>query len=170
MALSNNPKVAIVKTSFDKVLEGLVVVSYIFLWGILFRYYGELPKHIPTPINVFNTDSYNHKNILVLITVISTLLAAGIFYLNSKPYLYSYPVTVTHKNAPKVYGGFTKFTRFLTLGLSLVSSAMIIRVVNSLNYKNSSLNNWMIVVFILVIMIPVIFLSIKSYLKTKKTM
>ena len=167
MTLNNNPKITIVKTTFDKVLDGLVVVSYVFLWGILFKYYKELPQNIPTPVNIFNTEGYNHKSILIIIAAISSLLAAGIFYLNSKPYLYTLPVTITHKNASQVYSKFTKFTRILTLGLSLVSSAMIIRVVNSTNYKNVSLNNWTLSIFILALLIPIVFFSVKSYRKRR---
>ncbi|MCC6760401.1 MAG: DUF1648 domain-containing protein [Chitinophagaceae bacterium] len=117
----NRPKISVPFTKTDSRLELVIwLLSAAVLASVLYHYV-VLPERVPIHFS-FNgqPDSWSGKDSVWLLAGIYFLIGSLLFWLNKRPQLFNYSVTITPDNAAAIYQMGSRMMRLLRLWLALI--------------------------------------------------
>jgi uncharacterized membrane protein len=119
------PKIKIVTTSTDIVIEMLGWGVMGFLWWLTVSNYYSLPDTIPVHFNAAGkVDNTGGKASILILPVIVTALFAGLTIFTRYPHNFNYPVKITAENAYRQYANAIMLIRILKLVIVIVFTAI----------------------------------------------
>lgn len=126
------PEIIIEPTEGDKkiILTGWILLILNALLTAIF--YVDLPEKIPTHFNINGeVDRYGHKSTIWIISILGFILyyIFSIIIKKVPPHKYNYPVKVTNKNAPTVYGLSLKMLVILNFLIALLFLFISIHII-----------------------------------------
>lgn len=163
---TERPKITLIPTMADKLVELLGWLILLTLWGWTTAHYSSLPDTIPTHFNAAGAaDSFGSKVSIFGLPVIATLLFIGLTVLNRYPYIFNYPSPVTQGNALRLYTLATRMLRYLKLVLVLVFGGIEFMTIQHATGKAAGLGVWFLPLTLVLIFLPLIYFVIKSVQK-----
>ena len=166
-AIRKRPKIKIGITLFDLIIEIAGLVALLTLWIVLMVNYSGLPDAIPLHFNgAGQVDHFGGKNSIFILPVIATVLFAGMTILSRFPHVINYPVRITEKNAFLQYRNMARMVRCLTLTIILFFGSLVFHLIlySGENAEGQGLGIWFIPVSLAIIIIPVIYFMVKSFI------
>jgi uncharacterized membrane protein len=143
----------------------LSLLGLVFIWIFCIAEYAKLPEIIPTHFNVQGeADDHGSKASIFILPAIISLVYILLTILNKYPHLFNYPQTITADNAKEAYTKATQLLRIIKLIIIVFTVIIMLDMVRSAKDGHSKLTWWIIPVFILAMIIPVI-ISVKSAFK-----
>lgn len=161
--METRPKIKIVLTSTDKLIEKLGWILMILSWCIAIYSYITLPEIIPTHFDISGqANGYGNKLTILLIPLIGTGVLIGLSILNKYPEIFNYPNKITEENELESYTNATRMMRYLKLVIALVF--IIVTIMINRSAQGHADGFIMILPVVLgLIFIPLIFFTIKFY-------
>ncbi len=157
------PKLTLIPTTADKLVEVLGWLILLFLWVLTFSHYSSLPETIPTHFNAAgNADGFGSKVSLIALPVIATLLFIGLTVLNRYPHIFNYPTSITQDNALRQYTLATRILRYLKLVLVLVFGGIEFMTIQNATGKGAGLGAWFLPLTLVLVFLPLIYFVVKS--------
>jgi uncharacterized membrane protein len=158
------PKIKLVPTSTDKLMDLLGWLILLALWALTITYYSTLPDTIPTHFNTAGeADGFGRKASIVSLPVVASLLYIGLTVLNRFPHIFNFPTHVTQDNALSQYTNATRMIRYLKLILVLVFAGISFQTIQQANGAGEGLGVWFLPLTLVLIFIPLIYFVIKSF-------
>ncbi len=162
-----NPKIKLPLTSLDKALETIGIALTLTLWGLSIFSFIQLPTIIPIHFNaVGEVDDYGSKITLIVLPILGTLLYIALSFLNKRPHIFNYLVTITEENAVKQYTYATSTIRFLKISIVLIFNIAILSTYLTSVGFIKGLGLWFIPFIFGLTFIPIAYYIYKSF-KTK---
>ena len=157
------PKIKLIPTSADKLVELLGWIMLLAIWGWTFTHYSTLPDTIPTHFNATGeADGFGSKASIIGLPVIATLLFIGLTILNRYPHIFNYPSPVTQDNALRLYTLATRMLRYLKLVLVLVFGGIELMTIQHATGKAAELGVWFLPLTLVLVFLPLIYFVVKS--------
>jgi uncharacterized membrane protein len=157
------PKITLIPSTADKLMELLGWLILIALWGYTISHFSNLPETIPTHYNAAGeADDFGGKTSIIRLPVIATLLFIGITVLNRFPHIFNYPTTITQDNALRLYTLATRMLRYLKLVLVTIFGGITFKTIQTASGESSGLGGWFLPLTAGLIFIPMIYFVIKS--------
>jgi hypothetical protein len=122
----NRPKITIRKNGQDKAVEAFTFLFITFSLLLIGIYFEQLPARAPLPFNWPSIDQngFGTKILLWLTPLIHGIICVAIYKLNSYPWIFNYPVTITAQNAAVNYKMATHMFRLLSLCIAFMCFTM----------------------------------------------
>ena len=121
------PKIQLILSPFDKIIEKIGWILLTFLWGFTFYAYFILPEIIPTHFNIKGqVDAVGTKIFIFMFPVLGMVVFFGLTFVNQYPHIFNYPTSITVQNAEQQYRNATRLIRFLKLFIILIFSIITI--------------------------------------------
>jgi len=160
---TERPKINLIPSSTDKIVEVLGWIILLVLWGYNISHYSSLPDTIPTHFNATGeADGFGSKVSIIGLPVIATLLFIGLTVLNRYPHSFNYPTAITEDNALRLYTLATRMLRYLKLVLVLVFGGIEFMTIQNATGEASGLGVWFLPLTLVLIFIPLIYFVVKS--------
>ncbi len=160
---TERPKIKLIPTNADMLVELLGWIVLLTIWGWTFTYYSSLPDTIPTHFNAAGeADGFGTKVSLIALPVIATLLFIGLTVLNRYPHSFNYPTAITQDNALQLYTLATRMLRFLKLVLVVVFGGIEFMTIQHATGKGAGLGVWFLPLTLVLIFLPLIYFVVKS--------
>lgn len=123
---ANQRGVRVPPTFSDRVLEAVVVVLLVILWGMTLYFWHLLPDEIPTHFDLYgHPNGYGSKAVLFLqagmATFVTVLTGISAYY----PKMINMPVTV---KTPRQYGLLCRMARVMNVLLILLFYAILLNM------------------------------------------
>jgi len=139
------------------------------LWIFVFVQYAALPATIPIHFNLkAEIDNYGSKATLFILPVIITIVVAGLTILGRYPHIFNYPKKITAANALEEYSKATGLLRIIKLVIAVFSLIILFFIVQSAKAGHSTLPWWIIPLFMMAMIIPVVITIISSFSNKKQ--
>jgi len=127
--MESRPGIKPVFSSFDKALELTGIVLLAILWGLSIYAYAKLPDIIPTHFNATGeADALGGKTTLLILSIVATVLYAGLTALGGFPHIFNYVRPITEANAQRQYSIATRLLRVLKVVIVFIFSLIILFV------------------------------------------
>ena len=163
----NRPIIPLIPSRSAQWLDRLSLLGLIFIWIYCMVAYAKLPDIIPIHFNARGVaDNHGSKATLFLMPAIITFVYVLMTILNRFPHIFNYPQTLTEVNAKEAYTKATQLIRIIKLIIIAFTVIIMIDMVRSALEGHSKLTWWIIPLFILAMIIPVI-ISVKSSFKKR---
>lgn len=160
------PKVGLVPTTLDKILEILGWGFILAIWFLVIASYANLPDTIPIHYNGSGqVDGFGNKNNILELPIMATIMFIGLTILNKFPHIFNYPTVITENNAVKQYTSATRLIRYLKCIIVLIFGLIAYFTIRSASDHPSGLGVWFLPVILGLIFIPLTFYLIKSLKK-----
>lgn len=160
---TERPKITLIPTTADRLVELLGLLILLTLWGWTFSHFSTLPETIPTHFNAAGeADGFGRKASIIGLPVIATLLFIGLTVLNRYPHSFNYPTAITQDNALRLYTLATRMLRYLKLVLVLVFGGIEFMTIQHATGKAAGLGVWFLPLTLVLIFIPLIYFVINS--------
>lgn len=159
-AAASRPRMKLILSPTDKLVEVFGYFLLVLLWVYTLLHYRGLPATIPVHFDFAGVpDRYGGKGALLSLSVVTTVLFAGLTILNRFPHLFNYPSDVTAENAFKLYTGATRLIRYLKLMIVIIFGFIIVQTVRMSEGLTNGLGFWfLLTVLVAFIVFPIIFL------------
>ena len=160
------PKIKLIPTSADKLVDLLGWLILLLLWGWTFTHFSDLPDTIPTHFNATGeADGFGSKASIIGLPLIATLLFIGLTVLNRYPHSFNYPTAITQDNALRLYTLATRMLRYLKLVLVLVFGGIELLTIQHATGKAAGLGVWFLPLTLVLVFLPLIYFVVKSVQK-----
>jgi uncharacterized membrane protein len=160
---TERPKITLVPSTADKMVELLGWLILLALWGWTFTHFSDLPDTIPTHFNAAGeADGFGSKASIIGLPFIATLLFIGLTVLNRYPHIFNYPTSITQDNALRQYTLATRMLRYLKLVLVLVFGGIELMTIQHATGKAAGLGVWFLPLTLVLVFIPLIYFVVKS--------
>ena len=157
------PKIKLIPTTADKMVELLGWLILLALWGWTFTHYSALPDTIPTHFNAAGeADGFGSKASIIGLPVIATLLFIGLTVLNRYPHIFNYPLAIMEDNALRLYTLATRMLRYLKLVLVVVFGGIEFMTIQNATGKGAGLGVWFLPLTLVLVFLPLIYFVVKS--------
>jgi len=157
------PKITLIPTTADKLVELLGWLILLALWGLTISHFSTLPDTIPTHFNASGeADGFGSKASIIGLPVIATLLFVGLTVLNRYPHIFNYPTAITEDNALRLYTLATRMLRYLKLVLVLVFGGIEFMTIQHAAGEASGLGVWFLPLTLVLVFLPLIYFVVKS--------
>jgi uncharacterized membrane protein len=161
------PKLTLIPTTADKLVEVLGWLILLFLWVLTFSHFSSLPDTIPTHFNTAGeVDGFGSKASIIGLPVIASLLFIGLTVLNRYPHSFNYPTAITQDNALRQYTLATRILRYLKLVLVLVFGGIEFMTIQNATGKGAGLGVWFLPLTLVLVFLPLIYFVVKSLKKS----
>lgn len=161
--MKKRPQADIPLTSIDMAAEIAGWVLLIAVWLLTMTSYGSLPDTIPTHFNAAGeVDGYGHKQTLLGIPIILSVLFVGMTILNRYPHIFNYPTAITEENYLRQYTQATRLIRYLKLTIVLIFGLVIYFILRSVRGQSEGLGVWFVPAILALTMLPVLIYLVKS--------
>ena len=159
------PKIRIGFSLFDFIIGIAGFAAVVAMWITLLVTYFRLPDVIPIHYNgVGEADHFGSKSNIIILPVIATVLFAAMIIFSRFPHLMNYPVKITENNASFQYGNMARMIRCLSLALVLIFEYIFLHTVMNTGENTGGLGIWFTPVFLAIIVIPVIYFMVRSFI------
>lgn len=166
--MKKRPVIKLQLTKFDLTLEVVSWFSILFIWGMTFAYYNNLPEIIPVHYNIWGeANRFGNKLNIFILPFISTILFTGMTILNKYPHIFNYPITITEENALKQYTNATRMIRYLKFIIVFIFGLILFLTIQNAHGQNEGLGIWLLPMILGLIFIPLTYYFVKS--KKKKS-
>ena len=99
MKTDERPKLDIPKTIVERIMDGAVIGSFVWIVVYLVSFWGVLPEQIPAHFNgAGEVDRWGSKWTLVMLPIIAGLLWIGMTILEKYPHKHNYMVELHERN------------------------------------------------------------------------
>ena len=160
---TERPKITLVPSTADKMVELLGWLILLALWGWTFTHFSDLPDTIPTHFNAAGeADGFGSKASIIGLPFIATLLFIGLTVLNRYPHIFNYPTAITQDNASRLYTLATRMLRYLKLVLVVVFGGIELMTIQHATGKGAGLGVWFLPLTLVLIFLPLIYFVVKS--------
>ena len=162
--MEKRPKIAIILSPTDKVIEILSWAALVMLWMVPLISYFKLPDIVPIHFSASGkVNGYGHKMSIFILPVLCVFIFTGLTWLNKVPHLFNYPQSITASNAAEQYALATRMMRYLKLSVIIVF--LIIEIVICLAALGiiKAPGIGFLPILIAIIMAPVVYFLIKVY-------
>lgn len=121
----------------------------ILLWIYPLQLYASLPEQIPTHFGLNGAaDAYGHKQSILLLPIIATIMNIGMSVLSHYPHVFNYPTQITPENAAYQYRFATRIIRFTRIITSSVFFLLVYRIIAGVqsgeHHLGTSFTPWLI--------------------------
>jgi uncharacterized membrane protein len=155
---NKKPKIKIILTKSDKVIEIIAFLILISLWIYVIYYYNSLPEIINTHFNAAGEPDGSGDKVYVFgLPIVSTFLYVLLTFAASKPHIHNYNVEITAENAEEEYTKSSKVMRILKVIMLCIFGYACWQTIG--NYKISP---WFIPIVILSTILPIVYYSYKK--------
>ena len=166
--LETKPRIKINKSKTDRRLELFGGILLLLLWLITVYVYAHSPGTIPIHFDDSGkTNNYGSRNMLFFLTILATIIYAGITQLNKFPHILNYPVKITAENAAQQYSNATRMLRFLKAGVLLIFILLIVLEHLTALGIRKGIGGWFLPVVLCTTMLPTGFLLVQGFRKKK---
>lgn len=118
---TNRPKIKIPNQTLDTVLELILLSILVITWVYVFIAYPELPETIASHFNAKGeADGFSSKSSIWILTLMSTILAVGMYVLAKFPHMHNYMVNITEENALLYYRMSSRLLRYVSIFIALL--------------------------------------------------
>ena len=161
--MESRPKIKLVLTKWDKVLESVCITLLMILWITILASYAQLPDTIPIHYNALGkADGYGNKTSILFLPIVATTIYIGMTLLNKYPHIYNYGTSVTLKNAKTLYTSATRLFRIIKLGVVLIFTAIVFMTIKISTGVYSGLGSWFLSALITLLIVPNIYYIMKT--------
>lgn len=152
------PKIEIIPTQQDKIVEALSIVGLTVLFLLPLLFYNQLPERIPIHFNAAgDPDGYSGREGVWLLPGIGLVLFILLTAINRSPETFNYPTKITLENAESKYRNAMQMIRWMKLIILVMFIYLTWMMVQVGLGKTESLHSWFVWVFITVIMGTVVY-------------
>ena len=157
------PKLKIPLTATDKLTEGAGFILLCLIWGLTAVNYSSLPDMIPVHFDALGKpDGFGGKATMWTLPALSTLLFAGLTFLNKFPHIFNYPTQITPENAFKQYQMATRMIRVLKLVLVIIFGLIALQSMRQANGETDGIGIWLLPLILGLIFIPLFYYLVKA--------
>ena len=104
MNTPNRPRIEIVPTTLDRVLDRFSLAGVLFIVALLASAWDRLPARVPTHFGLSGEpNAWGSRNSLLLFVVVPVVIHIGLTVLSRMPWAYNYPAKVTEGNYVRLY-------------------------------------------------------------------
>jgi uncharacterized membrane protein len=155
--MKERPKIKLVLSAFDKLLEIIGIVLLVLLWvGVIYAYI-TLPDSIPIHFNIAGKpDAYGGKFSLIVLAFVATILYAGLTLLCRIPHHFNYLVQITESNAGRQYRWSTRIIRYIKVAIVILFGVIIMFVHLTARGLASGIGPWFLPLIFMLFVFPVI--------------
>lgn len=164
MKAPSNPKLKILPNRLDRLIEVIGWVILGLLWCLTIWAFITISGDVPIHFNFHgDPDRYGPVGFIILIPVMTTLILAGITWLNRYPHIFNYPVKITTENALKQYTMAIRLLRIIKLSIALIFLIINISIIATANGTIKNTPFWSTALIVILIII-IVFLPFTVYL------
>lgn len=157
------PKLKIPLTATDKLTEGAGFILLCLIWGLTAVNYSSLPDMIPVHFDALGKpDGFGGKATMWTLPALSTLLFAGLTFLNKFPHIFNYPTQITPENAFKQYQMATRMIRVLKLVLVIIFGLIALQTIRQASGETDGIGIWLLPLILGLIFIPLFYYLVKA--------
>jgi uncharacterized membrane protein len=158
------PIIAIEWDTTDKFMEYAGWLLVVLTWGFTVSCYAGLPESIPIHYNAAGeADGFGSKNFIFAQPLLSTILYAGMTWLNRYPHKFNYPNPITAENAPRQYRNATKMIRTLKLSIAVVFFYLQYSTISIAGKASADLGGWFLPLMLMVIFLPMGYWAVQAW-------
>ena len=132
MKPSERPRLEIVPTRLDKVLEAVSTAGVLITIAFFVAVWDKLPARIPTHFGLSGApNQWGPRGSLLLFIIVPLVIHIGLTILSRMPWSYNYPTKVTEENYERLYlagRGMILWLRTETVWLFVVLGVQTVRV------------------------------------------
>jgi len=162
------PIIKIIPSRPDILLDRISLLTIIALWIFTIVQYFQLPVSIPIHFNLkAEIDNYGDKATIFILPAIISIVFAGLTVLNKFPHIFNYPRSITADNAVEEYTKATRLIRIIKLVIAVFALLISFFIVQSAKARHSALPMWIIPVFMIAMIAPVV-ATVSSSFKNKQ--
>lgn len=166
----NKPKIKIPVEGIDLIIDLIVLVMLLFLWGYVLVSYTSLPETIPSHFNIQGeVDGYSGRNSIWVLMTITTIMAVGMYVLTKYPHIHNHLEEITEENAARNYKMSCRLLRFVNLFTILIMSGIVYSIIEKTAGNELVLKSSVIYIIIIFSVIMPLILYIYTLKKKKNT-
>jgi uncharacterized membrane protein len=157
--MKNRPRVKVVPSRADKVMEFFSWFLLILLWLIPILSYSNLPETIPAHYSVTgDVDKWGTRMSIYVLPIVGTVLFILLTVVNRYPHIFTFPIKITHENAPRQYKVATELMRCMKSALLVVFILVVVFTIRTARGETAGLGFWFIpITLVLLFILTVIF-------------
>jgi hypothetical protein len=155
--VENQPKLKILPSKVDTLIECLMITGLIFLWCLAVYYFNYSIDDFSLTPNHHNLEREERKVLLIILPGIATILVLLLTILNRFPHVFNYPVKITVNNAEKQYKMAMRIVRLIKFAISTMFLLIVVFITQ--NYQRS----WLIPIIAGSAIFPLIYLIYYSF-------
>lgn len=153
--METRPKMKILLSSVDKILEITGRCIIILLWMLALFAFLKMPNTIPTHLNASGqADKYGNKGTIFILPIIATIIFIGITILSHYPHIFNYLNKITEANAADQYSIAVRMLRFLKVLVAILFTIIVLITFFTSIHITNGLGSWFLPLTILVFFIP----------------
>ncbi len=162
--MEKRPKIVLTLSTLDKIVELLGIISIVAIWVLVITSYNSLSDTIPVHYDLDGkVDIIGGKENIFALPIVATILFLGLTILNRYPHHFNYLNKITEENAHRQYSIATKMIRFLKLIVVIIFGLIEWKTIQNAQGIADGLGMWFLPIIIAPIVIPLIFLIVKSF-------
>jgi uncharacterized membrane protein len=162
--MTGRPRINIPLSSADRILENIGTGLLVTIWVLSVASYIQSPQVVPIHFNATgHADSFGSKIHILILPLIPTAIYFLLGWLNKRPHIFNYPVTITAENAARQYGNATKMLRVLKIVVLLVFIVIISTAYLAGSSSDNNLGVWTIPVLSILMLGPLGYFVYRSF-------
>lgn len=125
--MAARPKIELIRSPLDNVLEWASKILLVVMWGLTLYAFLKSPITIPIHFNAAGqADNYGNKATLLILPILGTIIYFGLTQLNKYPHIFNYMTKITKDNAERQYTISTRLLRFIKFVILLIFSSIVL--------------------------------------------
>lgn len=156
--INKKPKIKIILTKSDKILEVIALLLLITLWIYVIYNYNSLPEIINTHFNAQGKpDGSGEKQYIFGLPGVATFLYILTTITNKYPQLINHTEEITEENALEVYTKGTKIVRILKIIVICIFSYASWQTIS-----NVDISPWFFPIILILTLSPIVYYNLKK--------
>jgi uncharacterized membrane protein len=152
---NDRPRLDLELSRYDRLIEVLSFMALGFMWIMMIRYYALLPEVIPVHFNAAGeADRMGSKASIWGLSIVATILFAGLTVLNRYPHHFNYLSKITEENALDQYTKATRMIRNLKLSLVMVFGYLQWNSIQAALGEKDGLGLWLLPITLVMLFAP----------------
>jgi uncharacterized membrane protein len=154
------PRLTLQPSKLDISLDVISLMALLFIWIYTIVQYANLPAIIPTHFDINGKiDDYGSKAVIFILPSIITVVLIGLSLLNKYPHIFNYTTKITKDIAQQQYTIATRLLRIIKMVIVLFTSVLMVDIINATKTGYSLLHWWVILIFMMAMILPIVFSS-----------
>lgn len=153
--MEKQPRLSIQPAKVDRILDAVSWAVLSVMWGIGLWGTFTLPETIPVHFNFRGQpDGYGSPLFILGLPVLTTLMVAGMTWLNRYPHIFNYPVKITPENALRQYTNATRLIRLMKLTVAVLFLGISLMIILSAGGIIEGPGIWFVPAILLIVYLP----------------
>lgn len=154
MRRDKRPRIKVVPTRADKMLEILCWLLLLTLWIIPILSYSNLPDTLPTHYSVTGeVNDWGNRMTIYVLPIVGIILFVLLTILNYYPHIFTFPIKITHENAPRQYKVATELLRSLKCLILIIFILVVVFTIRTARGETAGLGFWFIPITLVLLFI-----------------